>query len=108
MPWIELALTEMREPGKLALDAPVAPPRVLTREPQNQLLHPAVDRRTPAAALAVGPAPRDELAMPAEHGLGADEQQRPPRTGQKSFERREQHAVVVAKLSSTDLALQHV
>jgi len=68
------------ELGQLALEPPVAPARVLTRQPQEQRLHCGIQPRTAAdLAPSVGPFPAHELAMPAQHGRWLDQEHR---TGQ--------------------------
>ena len=63
----------MAEPGQLALDPPVSPPRILFCEPQDERL----DRcsggwASGASSRGVVPLPGDEPAMPVEQSTGSD------------------------------------
>ena len=64
---------------QLTLDPPVSPARVLRGQPEHQ-----VPDRLPGAwpswsAARVGPAPGDQVAVPAQHRLRRDHEHRPPR-----------------------------
>jgi mutator family transposase len=62
------------ERPELARDPLVAPTTVLARESEDQLADLTADRRSPRAPCWVGPAPRHELAMPADERVGRDEE----------------------------------
>ena len=57
------------EPGQLALDAQVAPPRVLARQAQDEGPDLGVDGRTAWTPMGIGPAAGNQLPMPAQKCL---------------------------------------
>ena len=66
---------------QLADDPQVAPARVRSSESHDQLDGLLGESRTPWSSVRVGPAPSNEGAMPAEDGLGSDEERRPRSLG---------------------------
>jgi hypothetical protein len=69
------------KPQQLAVDALVAPPRVLAGKPHDQPLHLVSDRRPSLAGGRVGPAPGHHAPMPAQQRLRRDQEHRPARRG---------------------------
>ena len=65
------------ERGELALDSLVTPAGVLAREPQDEPAELTADSRAAGSPARVGPAPRHELAMPAQKRVGRDEERAP-------------------------------
>jgi hypothetical protein len=63
------------KPQELALDALVAPARVLSGEADDQLLHAMVQRRSPVPATRVGPGASDHASVPAQQRLRSDAEQ---------------------------------
>jgi len=65
----------MAELGQFALEAPVAPARVLRGQPQEERLHLGGQRRpSPGGAPSVGPLPAHQFAVPLQHGLRLNKQ----------------------------------
>jgi hypothetical protein len=66
---------------ELALDAAIAPARVLPCQAEDQLVQLAPEQWSPTRSCSVAsPLPADQFPVPAEQRLGADEQRRPGRT----------------------------
>ena len=65
------------EPEQLALDALVAPPRVLPGQADDQLLQHLIKRWSSRPAVRVGPRPGDQPPVPAQQRLRPDEETRP-------------------------------
>src|SRR5205807_4375720 len=61
------------ERAELASDPLVAPARVVAREAEDQLANLGADRRPTLISCRVGPAPRDELALPTQERFRRDE-----------------------------------
>ena len=68
---------------ELALDAPVAPPRVLPGQLFDQLPHLLGDRRT-SSAVWVGPLILDQAPVPCEQGARRHDPMQPEVPGQQS------------------------
>jgi hypothetical protein len=66
---------------QLALDAPVAPARVLPGEADDQLLQLLVQWGSPLSVVRVGPGAGHEPPVPAQQRLGRDEEARPTGAG---------------------------
>jgi len=94
------------EPSQLALDALVAPPRVLPGEADNQLLHLLIQWWS-AYPVWIGPHAGDQPPMPAQQGLGLDEEARPVSPGQDAADRSEQCPVGRFEPGACDLAAEH-
>jgi GNAT superfamily N-acetyltransferase len=62
------------KPEQLALDALVAPARILPGQPDDQVLELLVERRSPCSAVRVGPGAGDQPPMPAQQRLRLDEE----------------------------------
>ena len=62
---------------EFAPDPEVAPPGVLSTEPDDQLLDRGIERRTARPAGPV-PAPPGERSLPPDQGVGPDQEARPP------------------------------
>jgi hypothetical protein len=62
---------------ELALDALVAPARVLPGQADDQLLYLLVQRWSAGLVVRVGPGASDQLSVPAQQRLGLDEETRP-------------------------------
>jgi hypothetical protein len=65
------------QPEQLALDALVAPARILVSEADDQLLEVVVQRWSPVAATREGPRSCDHATVPAEQCLRLDQEARP-------------------------------
>jgi hypothetical protein len=78
---------------ELALDALVAPARVLCGETDDQLLDLVVKRSSPLSMMRVGPSPGDEAAVPAQQCLRLHQEARPAPSRQCPADRREQRTV---------------
>ncbi len=89
--WLEACLEQhlahrrRRNPGaetlELADDPFVSSVRVLPSETKDQLAERALEWRSPGSPLRVGPAARDQLAVPAKQRRRLDQQDRPGRPG---------------------------
>jgi hypothetical protein len=100
----EVAETRSPELSELADDAPIAPTRVLAREPRNKRLKLGVELRATDAAAVVGPVTRQEPAMPAQQRLRANGKRRPRRSRQRPAQGSEQRPVGRARSRSSKLA----
>jgi hypothetical protein len=93
-------------PEQLALDAPVAPTRILLCQANDQLLHVLVERRAPTSATGICPCASDQAAMPAQR-LRLDDEARPASLWQRPAEGGKQGTVGGLELGSWNLAAQH-
>jgi hypothetical protein len=93
---------------QLALDAPVAPARVLLGQPQDQRDHVVGERRAPASRRAMRPLARHQPTVPAQDRVRGDEEARPAPARQRAAQCREDRAVDGAELGSLHLAAQHL
>ncbi len=93
--------------GELADDPLVTPPRVLTREPQDQLPDLLGDRRSTGSPSGIRPPPPHQLAMPAEQGVRADEERRSARSAKQSAGRSKEDAVTLIQPRPRDLAAKN-
>jgi hypothetical protein len=91
---------------QLALDAPVAPARVLRRQPDGQLLHVRGQWR-PASLVRVGPGAGDQASVPAQQRVGRDEEAGPATSGQHAADRGEQRPVGGFQPGAGHLAAEH-
>src|SRR6266545_2926862 len=66
------------EPEQLALDPPVAPARVLPRQPHHERTHLGASRWASGTPMRIRPAARDQLAMPTHKRRRRDEHRRLP------------------------------
>src|SRR5213594_688244 len=89
------------ERAELARDPLVAPAAVLARESEDQLADLTADRRSPRARCWVGPAPRHELAMPADE---RDEERTPALAREQAARGGQQRPVGGPKRGPRDLA----
>src|SRR5262249_16417657 len=87
----------------------IAPPRVLASQPENQRPSRFVEGRAarPAAG-AAGSLPSDELAVPAEHGLGRHEEGAPSLPRKVAARRGEEEAIAPTKPRTADLPPQYL
>jgi hypothetical protein len=96
--------------SRLALDADTAPAPVLSGDPDDDLDDLIAERGTSRTSLGSPPFPlaSRELPMPAQQGLGRDEETAPPPSREQPAERREDRSVrgPVAE-ATTELTLQH-
>jgi hypothetical protein len=92
---------------ELALDAPVAPGRVLLCETDDELTNLHSRGRT-ALSARVGPAPRDERAVPAQDGLRADQYRGPAPFRQEAAGGGKQRPVVQLEIRLLHLAVEDV
>src|SRR5262249_35878514 len=96
------------EPDQLALDPPVAPARVLAREPHHQLTHLGRSRRSSGTPMQIRPAASDRLPVPAQKRRGRDQERSPPcLPRQHAAERRQQRPVSLRQLRTSDLTLKY-
>jgi hypothetical protein len=96
------------EAGELALDAPVAPARVLPRQAQDLLAQLTLKRRPSRRSPAIRPASPDKRSMPSEHGLGPHQQKRGARPSEARARRREHGTIGFVQPRAADLPPQHV
>ena len=94
------------ERAEFARDPLVAPAAVLARESQDQFADLTADRRSPRARCRVGPAPRHELAMPADERVGRDEERTPALARQEPARGGQERPVGGPKRGPGDLAPQ--
>ena len=97
----------MAELLELALDAPVAPARVVLGETDDQVFEVPRDRRSAATP---APPPRrsagDEAAVPTQQGLGTHREDLPPGPREQPAGGGEQEAVVGLEAGAADLAVE--
>ena len=74
------------------MDPPIAPRRILLREPKDRLTR-LGERGRPATPMRIRPMFRDEASMPTQDRLRSDQEQRPAVTPQRTSQRREQRSV---------------
>ena len=95
------------EAQQLAVEALVAPPRVLATKPDDQLLHLTGDRRSALGCDRVGPASGHHAPVPAQQRLGVHQQHRPADPWEQTAQRREQRTVGGQQAGPWMLAAQH-
>jgi hypothetical protein len=95
------------KPEQLALDALVAPTRILPCQADDQLLHALVEWRTPTSTTGICPRVSDQAAMPAQQRLGSDDEARPACPWQRPAEDGRHGTVDRLELGSRNLAPQH-
>lgn len=95
------------KPEELALDALVAPGRVLPGQPDDQLLCLLVQRWPTRPTARVGPGVGDQAPVPAQQGLGLHGEARPAGPGQDAADRGKQRPVGELQLGSWNLAAEH-
>src|SRR6266545_2368532 len=78
---------------ELADDPFVPPVRVLPSETKDQLTERALERRSPGPPLRVGPAARDQLAVPAKQRLRLEREGRPGGLGQRAARHRQERTI---------------
>jgi hypothetical protein len=66
---------------EFAPDPEVSPPRVLPTQPTDQLLDPGIEGRTTGPAGQASRTPPQELSVPSEEGVRADQEAPPPVPG---------------------------
>jgi hypothetical protein len=94
------------EPGEFAVDAPVSPRRVLSRETDDRAA--GFDcGGWPAGPVRVGPVVRDESPMPTQQCVGLDHEDRPAVTAERTRERGEDRAIVGFETRTPVLALEN-
>jgi hypothetical protein len=93
--------------GELAVDAPVAPGGVLVGQSEDER-HGARRYRWPTGRPSgVGPASADEVSVPAEQGVGLDEEAPETAAGEQSCQPGEQRPVSRLESRTADLAAEH-
>src|SRR6266540_1725010 len=96
------------KPDQLTLDPPVAPARVLPREPHHERTHLGASRWASGTTMRIRPAARDQLAMPTQKCRWRPQQRRLPRpTRQYAAEGSQQHPITWRQRGTSDLTLQH-
>src|SRR5205823_7648426 len=96
------------ESEQLALDPPIAPTRVLTREPHDELTHLARRWRAALTTRRMRPAPRDQLSVPAQKRRRRHEARRPCPSRQRAAEGRQESSIIGTKLRTSHLPAQHL
>ena len=91
---------------QFALDALVAPARVLPGQADDQLLHLLVQWRPAGLAIRVGPGAGYQPPVPAQQRLGLDQEARPAGAGQHAADCGEQRPVGGFEPGPRDLAAQ--
>jgi hypothetical protein len=89
------------------LDALVAPARVLPGQADDQLLDVLIERWTPKPAAGIRPGVGDQAAVPAQQGLGGDQEAGPVGSWQHAADGGEQGSIGRLQPRSLDLAAQH-
>jgi hypothetical protein len=84
-----------------------SPARVLPPQADDQLLDLLAEPRPPRSTTRVGPGAGDQAAVPAQQGVGPDEEARPARPRQDTADGGEQGPVGRFKLRSWSLAAEH-
>jgi hypothetical protein len=96
------------ESDQLALNPPVAPTRVLAREPHHQLAQVQGRSGATRTPMRVRPATRNKLTVPAQHRPRRRERRSPPRLPrQHATERGKKRPVSLRQLRTSDLPLKH-
>src|SRR5262249_47039133 len=91
------------------LNALIAPPRVLARQPENQRPSGLAEGRAARPATGTeGPLPSDELAMPAEQSLGGHQEGAPGLPWQMAARRGQEEAVAPTKPRSVGLPAENL
>src|SRR6266536_2802283 len=93
---------------ELALDALVAPARVLSGQPQDQRHHMVGEWRTTAPMVGLGPFAGDQPAVPPQDRVRRHQEDRPALAGKRSAQRREECTIGGLELGPLDLAAQHL
>jgi hypothetical protein len=95
------------EPDELAMDAAVAPGRVLPHHPHGKVPDPLHDGRSPGGPVGPGPMACNPLAVPSQQRVGGDQPAGPSGTRERSRDRAEQAAVRFGQGRPLDLSSQH-
>ena len=90
--------------GELTVGPPIAPGRVLLRQPEHEGGGPLGDGRSTRPAVWVGPALGDEVAVPAQEGCRLDEEVRVTLAGEQSCQPGQHRSICRLKRRSVDLA----
>jgi hypothetical protein len=96
------------ESDELAVDALVAPARVLGRQAQDELPRLSRERRPAGTPMGIAPAAPNELAMSAKKRRRLDEERLPARSRQRLAERRQQSTIGRPQALPRDLTPQHL
>jgi hypothetical protein len=94
------------ELAELTDDPEVAPGAILSRQPQDQLAHLAVERRPAGTAVRVRPVSGQELPMPAQKGLRSHHERSPRVTRQYPTDRSEEQPITRGELRPPHLTSQ--
>lgn len=94
------------ESREFPVDAPIAPRRVLRREPQNQATQFPWNRRPTGRTLCLGPMPPDQLSMPAQQRRRRHESTPPTPSREQPGQRREHRTVRPEGAWPSDLSAQ--
>jgi hypothetical protein len=95
------------EAGEFALDPPVAPTRVLPRQPLNQRPHARVRCRSSRRPMRIRPTPRDQRPMPTTNRLGTHKYAAPPVARKHPNQRGQEHPVSRTAACPGHLPPQH-
>jgi hypothetical protein len=91
---------------EFADDAPVAPARILARQPQDQRDEFGLKPGPPRASAQIGPTAPDQAPVPAHQRLRRDRERRPTPARKRSAQRREQHSVARFVARASGLSAQ--
>ena len=83
--------------AQLTLDPHTTPPRILPREPQNQVPHRRIKRRPTGRAVPITPLPPHQLTMPTQQRLRRHQKHRPTIPRHKPTRSRKQQPITPPK-----------
>ena len=92
--------------GQLALDPPISPHGVLSRQPEDDLDSAGGNVRSPRAG-GVGPPTSDQIPVPPEQGLGLDEKPAPMPAAEEPTQPSKERPVAGSQRRTGYLAAQH-
>jgi hypothetical protein len=99
----------MAQAGQFAVDAPVAPGRIIARHLQQQRTQGLRRARPPGMAARVRPAPPDQIGVPAQQGARGDDQAQlaDMAARQQPGQRRQDRPVAPRRPRGSDMALEY-
>jgi len=93
---------------ELALDAPIAPARVLTGQLQDQRNHIASEPRAPTSTVGLRPFAGHQPPVPPQDRVRGHEKDRPAPARERATQQRQQRTIGGLELGALDLAAQHL
>jgi len=90
--------------GQFAVDAAVAPSRVLLRQPHDERRRSLRDGRSTGSAVRVGPALSDKVPVPAQQSFWSDEEASASSAGEQSCQSRQHGSIRWLRRGSVHLA----